>query len=137
VIDDQEIYSLVGGDGPFYELVERFYQRVQDEPDLRKLYPADLDPGKQHLAWFLIQRFGGPAHFNEKRGAPMLRRRHAPFAIDLNARDTWVRCMMDAVDAIPVFVPFRSDLATYFEDAATFLINRVDTRPGDRVLRQS
>ena len=134
--DDQEVYDGVGGDAPFHELVEHFYEHVAEALELRKLYPDDLEPGKKHLAWFLIQRFGGPAYFNDKRGAPMLRRRHMPFEIDFAVRDLWLSCMMDAVDATPVFSPYRDLLHRYFDDAATFLVNRTPPASGIEGLRK-
>jgi hemoglobin len=136
VIDDQQLYSDVGGDGPFFALVERFYEGVAERPELRRLYPDDLEPGKKHLAWFLIQRFGGPQLFSEKRGAPMLRRRHVSFEISITARDGWFECMMAAVDLVPELAPYRELLSTYFSDAATFLINRSEPKGGGSVLPQ-
>ena len=132
--DVVEIYEIVGSDTPFYDLVEKFYEGVEQTPELRSLYPEDLEPGKKHLAWFLIQRFGGPSHFSALRGAPMLRRRHMPFAIDLAARDAWVDNMMDAVDQIVVFAPYRDLIEKYFDDAATFLVNRSEPPEGVQVL---
>jgi hemoglobin len=136
VPDVVDLYEDVGGDDPFYELVDLFYAGVERTPDLRALYPADLEPGKKHLAWFLIQRFGGPSHFNELRGAPMLRRRHMSFGIDLAARDAWVTNMMLAVDAIPIFAKHRALIERYFDDAATFLINRSEPPVGGQMLEQ-
>jgi hemoglobin len=136
VVDDQNIYQAVGGEAPFFELVEAFYLGVENVPALRSLYPADLEPGKKHLAWFLIQRFGGPTYFNNNRGAPMLRRRHAPFPIDFAMRDVWFDRMMTAVDAVTVFAPFRKELETYFRDAATFLVNKSETNIPGRMLPQ-
>lgn len=133
---DVDVYGIVGGDEAFGELVEAFYRGVETDVTLRALYPADLEPGKKHLAWFLIQRFGGPNYFNERRGAPMLRMRHRAFPIDIAARDAWVRHMMAAVDETAQFDSVRDVMRQYFEDAATFLINREDTAPGKTVLKQ-
>ena len=122
--DDERIYDAVGGDGPFFELVDEFYRRVEAKPALRGLYPPDLAPGKDHLAWFLIQRFGGPGHFSNCRGAPRLRMRHAHFAITRAQRDAWVECMAGAVGAVDAFAPYCAAMMDYFEHSATFLINR-------------
>jgi hemoglobin len=121
--DDQALYDAVGGDAPFYALVDRFYEGVETDPPLRSVYPADLTAGKQHLAWFLIQRFGGPAVFNEQRGHPRLRMRHFAFKVDRTARDSWVRHMREALEQTPAFHAYRAMLTAYFEDSATFLIN--------------
>jgi len=121
--DETEIYDAVGGDRPFFELVERFYVGVEGDSALRALYPADLTAGKDHLAWFLIQRFGGPAYFNQQRGEPRLRMRHHTFAITPALRDAWMRHMLSALEAVEVFGPFLTVMTEYFEHSATFLIN--------------
>jgi hemoglobin len=122
--DETDIFEAVGGEKPFLELVDAFYQGVESDPPLRALYPDDLGPGKNHLAWFLIQRFGGPNHFNERRGAPRLRMRHAPFAITAELAARWVAQMTAAVDATPAFALHRPIMLRYFQDAALFLVNR-------------
>ncbi len=122
--DDAELYEAVGSsEQPFFELVDAFYARVEADPPLRSVYPPDLTEGKQHLAWFLIQRFGGPEHFNRRRGAPMLRRRHFPFTIDRDQAMRWVRAMSGAIDATAPFTPYKPMLMKYFEDSALFLVN--------------
>ncbi len=122
--DEVEVFQAVGGsEQPFYDLVDAFYRRVEADPPLRSLYPIELGPGKQHLAWFLIQRFGGPQHFNAQRGAPMLRRRHAEFQITPDQATRWMQAMERAIDDTPQFVPDKALLLRYFEDAALFLVN--------------
>ena len=66
----------------------------------------------------------------------MLRRRHAPFEINFEVRDLWFDSMMSAVDSVPAFLAYREILNTYFADAATFLINRMEPIAGGQVLRQ-
>lgn len=123
-----QIYPALGSDQPFYDLVEAFYRGVDADPVLRPLYPTDLTHAKQHLALFLIQRFGGHTTYGEQRGHPRLRMRHVPFRIGLAEHDAWLHCMDDALDATPVFAPFREILNRYFRDSARFLVN-TDTIP--------
>lgn len=118
-----EIYAKLGSDKPFYELVEAFYAGVETDPVLRPLYPKDLTQAKQHLALFLIQRFGGSTQYQTERGHPRLRMRHVPFQIGPAESDAWLRCMFHAVDAVPAFAPFQTVLRKYFADSAAFLIN--------------
>ncbi len=129
-MEETEIYAAVGGDQPFFDLVEAFYARVEADPPLRALYPENLTAGKRRLAWFLIQRFGGPEYFNERRGAPRLRMRHFEFSITPAMRNAWVANMLAAIDAVPAFAPYKETLQPYFEDAATFLINREEPSEG-------
>jgi hemoglobin len=49
---------------------------------------------------FLEQYWGGPKTYQEERGHPRLRMRHAPYAIDEAARDAWLRHMRDALDTL-------------------------------------
>ena len=127
-MDDEttEIYARVGDDGPFHALVDAFYGGVESDPVLRPLYPDDLSRAKTHLAWFLIQRFGGPARYGEERGHPRLRMRHLPFRIGRAESDAWLRHMNAAVAQTPEFAPFRDVLGRYFADSAAFLINHSD-----------
>jgi hemoglobin len=118
-----EIYAQVGEDQPFYALVDAFYQGVESDSVLRPLYSDDLTHAKQHMAWFLIQRFGGPARYQAERGHPRLRMRHVPFQIGPAESAAWLNHMFDAIETVPVLVPFREILHRYFADSAAFLIN--------------
>jgi hemoglobin len=120
---EPNIYELAGGDAPFRRLVDSFYARVERDPLLRPLFPADLAPGKERQFLFITQYFGGPARYNAQRGHPRLRMRHAPFAIGQAERDAWVGHMQAAIDEAGFAEPARSVLREYFERAATFLIN--------------
>ena len=117
------IYELSGGDAPFRRLIDAFYRRVEGEPLLRPLYPADLTASREHLFLFVTQYFGGPPRYNGLRGHPRLRLRHAPFTIGQAERDAWVRHMRAALEEAGFAEPARAALADYFERAATFLIN--------------
>jgi hemoglobin len=117
------IYELAGGDAPFRRLVDSFYARVERDPLLRPLFPDELGPGKERQFLFITQYFGGPARYNELRGHPRLRMRHAPFAIGQAERDTWAAHMLAAIDEAGFAEPARGALRDYFERAATFLIN--------------
>jgi hemoglobin len=119
-----EVYTAVGGQAFFDDLVDRFYQRVERDPVLRPLYPTDLAPSKRHLALFLGQYWGGPQTYSEQRGHPMLRRRHLPFAIGRAERDAWFEHMSAAVWESEVGDAVAGRLIEYFESASTHMINR-------------
>ena len=129
--DRVTVYDLVGGTPFFRRLVDQFYVGVEADPPLRALYPEDLGPGKEHLALFLAQYWGGPGEYSEQRGHPRLRMRHFPFSIGDAERDAWVRHMTDAVsETVPtaglapeVATAVEATLLDYFENAASFLIN--------------
>lgn len=119
------VFERVGGQPFFDELVERFYLQVEDDPTLRPMYPEDLSEPKAHLALFLGQYWGGPPVYNDQRGHPRLRLRHAPFVIGLAERDAWLRHMTDAVRAAGLDGETETELLAYFEMASRTLINSV------------
>jgi hemoglobin len=90
---------------------------------LRPLYPEDLNESKAHLALFLSQYWGGPTTYNEERGHPRLRMRHAPFVIGPLERDAWLRHMADAVRGAGLDAGDEEELLSYFEMAADSLMN--------------
>lgn len=96
-------YELIGGEARVRELVDRFYDLMDLEPEfagLRALHPASLDGSRDKLFWFLCGWLGGPNHFIERFGHPRLRARHLPFEIGISERDQWMRCMAMAVDDV-------------------------------------
>src|ERR671919_321611 len=66
-------YDAVGGEPTFRRLVAGFYRRVADDPVLRPLYPEeDLSGAEERLRLFLMQTWGGPHTYSERRGPPAL-----------------------------------------------------------------
>jgi hemoglobin len=117
------LYELVGGERWFVDLVGRFYDRVEDDPLLRPLYPADLAPSRAHLAGFLVQYWGGPATYSAERGHPRLRMRHFPFHIGQAERDTWFAHMRAALAQGGLAPEVEEQVLAYFDTASTHLIN--------------
>lgn len=128
--DEFTLYNLVGGDETFQQLVDVFYERVERDPLLRPMFPADLEPGKQRQYLFLTQFFGGPPRYNEQRGHPRLRLRHSPFPIDEAARNRWLEHMLVAVDETGIDEPMRGIMRSYFERASAMLVNRAGPADG-------
>ena len=123
VVDVTTLFDRVGGEAFFVTLVDHFYAGVQTDELLRPMYPEDLAEPRRHLALFLSQYWGGPRTYDEERGHPRLRMRHAPFRIDEAARDAWLSHMRAAVAAMPLGDADRAELAAYFEMAAFQLRN--------------
>jgi hemoglobin len=123
-MDDQEIYGVIGEEG-FARLVAAFYAQVPHDEVLGPMYPADdLAGAEQRLRDFLVVRFGGPPRYLEERGHPRLRMRHAPFAIDREARDHWVALMGRALDEAALPAAADTILRDFLFNTATFMINR-------------
>jgi hemoglobin len=120
-------YETVGGEETFRRLVHRFYEGVAADPVLRPLYPEeDLGPAEERLRLFLIQYWGGPRTYGERRGHPRLRMRHAPFPIGGPERDAWLTHMRAAVDELALPEQLDKMLWDYMVMAANSMINKLD-----------
>lgn len=124
--NEMTVYEMVGGDAVFRQLVNRFYDYVEADPELRPMFPEDLATGREWQFLFLVQFFGGPAHYIAKRGHPRLRMRHAPFAINKRAQELWLGHMLRALDEVNVAEPAYSAMRDYFVRASEFLINQIE-----------
>ena len=120
-------YELVGGEKFFADLVSQFYAVVATDPILRPMYPeTDMKGAAQRLQWFLEQYWGGPSTYQENRGHPRLRMRHAQFSITHEARDAWLNAMHQAVDGVEIDPALKGELWSYLEMAANSLVNQPD-----------
>ncbi len=125
---EQTPYARMGGAEFFRDLVHEFYRGVASDPPLRALYPeADLGPAEDRLRLFLEQYWGGPTTYQQLRGHPRLRMRHAPYEIDEAQRDRWVGHMADALDVAgarhDLDPELRQQLWTYLTSAAIAMVN--------------
>jgi hemoglobin len=116
------LYDRVGRDW-FVALVDRFYDRVAEDPVLRPLYPEDLGPPRDHLSSFLIQYWGGPPDYSAQRGHPRLRMRHQAFSIGNAERLAWYRAMVASVKEGGLSEVDQDELISYFASTATSLMN--------------
>jgi len=122
--DEVTFYEAVGGEETFVRLVRRFYEGVATDPLLRPLYPEeDLAGAEERLRLFLIQYWGGPSTYSQRRGHPRLRMRHMPFVIREAERDAWLKHMHDAVKSLELAPELEQRLWDYLVYAAHSLVN--------------
>lgn len=122
-------YALLGGDAGVRRLVDRFYDLMDAVPEyhgIRKLHPQDLVGSREKLYLFLSGWLGGPPLYVEKYGHPMLRARHLPFAIGIAERDTWLACMLQAMEDVGIEESLRGALLKAFFGTADWMRNRPD-----------
>lgn len=132
-MSELNVYEQIGGAATMRSLVNEFYKRVEADLELRAVFPAELEAGKEGQFLFLQQYFGGPSTYSEQRGHPRLRMRHNPFVIGQRERDLWLKYMLEAMDVVGIAEPARTIMQEYFERASTFMINQ--TTPGQLPLR--
>lgn len=98
-MSETSIYAMIGGEETVARLVDRFYALMDTLPQAeatRAIHPQDLAESREKLTEYLTMWLGGPQTFIEKRGAPMLRRRHLPFAIGTDEIEGWLVCFRQA-----------------------------------------
>jgi hemoglobin len=120
-------YQLIGGDAKVRELVERFYDLMELEPNyrrLREVHGSSLESAREKLYLFLSGWLGGPSLYADRFGHPMLRARHLPFSIGNEERDQWLACMMQAMQETEVPQELRQALGTAFQKTADWMRNR-------------
>ncbi len=122
-MEEKDVYAAIGEDG-FRRLVAAFYRQVPGDDILGPIYPKhDLAGAEERLRGFLSYRFGGPETYIEQRGHPRLRMRHAPFPVNMDARNRWMELMSNALDEAQFTPAVRRLLTNYFESTATAMIN--------------
>ncbi|MFJ6215274.1 globin [Streptomyces sp. NPDC092296] len=125
--EEETFFDAVGGEETFRRLVHRFYQGVAEDPLLRPMYPEeDLGPAEERFALFLMQYWGGPRTYSDRRGHPRLRMRHVPFRVDRAAHDAWLRHMRTALDEAELRPDLERQLWDYLTYAAASMINTLD-----------
>lgn len=120
-------FERLGGEPAVRALVDRFYDLMDLEArfaELRALHPTTLDGSRDKLHWFLCGWLGGPQHYVERFGHPMLRARHLPFAIGLRERDQWMGCMLQAMGDEGVDEALAQQLAEALFGTADWMRNR-------------
>jgi hemoglobin len=92
-------YEAIGGEAGVRALVTRFYDLMDTLPEARAcraIHPEDLSGSAEKLFEYLTGWLGGPPIFVERRGPPMLRRRHLHVPIAKDEIDGWLLCFMRA-----------------------------------------
>ncbi|WP_277673473.1 globin [Piscibacillus halophilus] len=118
------IYEAIGGAEAVDRLVEAFYKRVGQHPDLTPIFPDDLTETARKQKQFLTQFFGGPPLYIQEHGHPMLRARHMPFPITPTRRDAWLECMAGALEEAEIEEPYKTSIYERLTMTANHMMNR-------------
>jgi hemoglobin len=122
-------YERIGGEKSVRELVDRFYDIMDEREDLntlRQLHAKSLRMSREKLFLFLSGWLGGPDLYVQKYGHPRLRARHLPFSIGIEERDQWLECMNIAMYEMGLDEGVRQELGQAFSRTADFMRNRPD-----------
>ena len=126
---ERTLYDVIGGAARVREMVDRFYDLMELEPEfavLRGLHPPSTEGSREKLFMFLSGWMGGPDLFVERHGHPRLRARHLPFGIGTVERDQWLRAMAWAMEDIGIDESLRLRLMESFYQTADWMRNKAD-----------
>ena len=122
-------YERLGGEESVRELVDRFYDLMDEQGDvtkLRQLHAKNLKVSREKLFLFLSGWLGGPDLYVQKYGHPRLRARHLPFSIGIEERDQWLYCMKRAMQQMGLEEVLQNELESAFSRTADFMRNRAE-----------
>ncbi|MET3119086.1 hemoglobin [Undibacterium sp. GrIS 1.8] len=122
-----KLYELIGGADKLRQMVDRFYDLMELEPEfagIRALHPTPMDGSRDKLFWFLSGWMSGPNLYIEQFGHPRLRARHLPYAIASSERDQWLRCMAWAMQDVGIAEDLQQHLMQSFYQTADWMRNK-------------
>lgn len=123
------LFERVGGRAGIARIVDAFYERVEADPELRPMFPADTTAGREKQRRFLEQALGGEPRYSEAWGHPRLRRRHFPFVISRRHAGRWLRHMGEALHACGVAREDVTLILERFGPLAKHMVNDEDDVP--------
>ncbi|GLY11315.1 hypothetical protein [Bacillus badius] len=118
------------GEEKLSKLVDAFYSKVSQHPDLFPIFPDDLTETARKQKQFLTQYLGGPPLYTEEHGHPMLRARHLPFPITPTRARAWLSCMREAMDEVELHGDLRDFFYHRLELTANHMVNQPEG-PGE------
>jgi len=123
------VYDAIGPQ-PIADFAVALYRRIDSDPTIRAMFPSDLSAASESvrdMREFLIQFFGGPTGYSDRKGHPRLRARHMRFPITPAARDAWFghasAALAEIVARHGVSEAVARDMQAYFDHASRFMIN--------------
>lgn len=126
-VSSPSMFDILGGEPGIRALVDRFYDVMEVDADLkllREVHGASLVQARDKLYWYLCGYFGGPQHYIERFGHPRLRARHLPFSIGIAERDQWLLCMARAMKELEYPEPLMDRMLEIFFGVADWMRNR-------------
>ncbi|MEM7394939.1 MAG: hypothetical protein AAF492_21615, partial [Verrucomicrobiota bacterium] len=126
----REIYQRMGEENIF-KMCEDFYGELE-KSELRPMFPEDMKESSKRTAAFIVGLTGGPPLYQQLYGPPMMRRRHMPFAIDENARQTWLNCFKAVLEQAEINYRFPPEhlpgFIAFLERFSAWMVNRKPER---------
>jgi hemoglobin len=119
------LYTSIGEEGIRKMISDHYDLLVKSK--IAAMFPDNeeaLNMAKQRSADFFIQIMGGRRYYEERRGNPMLRKRHMPFPIDMEARIEWLSCYREVLLQIDAPELYIQSYWNYLDKFSLWMMNR-------------
>lgn len=107
-------------------MVNNHYDLLVQSP-IKDMFPPNSEAlaiAKQKSADFFIQIMGGTRYYEQRRGNPMLRKRHMPFPIDMEARIVWLECYREVLSKLNAEEQHLIAFWIYLDKFSLWMMNR-------------
>lgn len=123
------LYSLIGGEHGVRQLVETFYDVIEDcaeghAVNILHLRGHGVAHSRIEQFNFLSGFLGGPRLYGEKYGHSDVRLMHEHVDINAEAKEAWLTCMSMAIDKVGLESGLKQTLMANFTKVAAMLVNR-------------
>jgi hemoglobin len=119
---DTTLYDRLGEEN-LKLLVGYFYDLVFEDEQIKHLFKNDKSEIMEKQFMFLSQFLGGPSRYSDKFGHPRMRARHLPHRITQEDAVAWLKCMLAAIEKLPITEELKTELFDRFPQTAMFMVN--------------
>lgn len=122
---DTDLFDRIGGQPVIDELVDRLYDGLESDEQLRPLFPRDLAEGRSMQKLFFGEWLGGPRRYSEQSYAG-LAHRHDSVPITPALAGRWLGHFRRAMEATVTAENDRGEIFTQVRSLALALVTGAD-----------
>jgi hemoglobin len=131
VTETPTLYEWAGGRKPIGRMIDRFYDRVEQDDLLSPFFPGGVsEQHREHVTTWWCEVLGGPAAYTERLGGyPTMLAHHRDLNITAGQRFRFASLMSLAADDadLPADPEFRAALIGYLEWATRLAMHNSQT----------
>lgn len=122
---DTDLFDRIGGQPTIDELVDRLYDAIENDQQLRPLFPRDLAEGRSMQKLFFGEWLGGPGRYSEQSYSG-LTHRHDDVPITPALAGRWLGHFRRAMEATVATEKDRTEIFAQVRSLALALVTGAD-----------
>ena len=123
-LEPETLIARIGGRDAVERVVDSLYDCIEADPEIRPLFPADLDAGRAKQKLFFEEWLGGEPRYTQRYGSPRLRQQHLPFPISLPHAERWLSHMSAAMHECGVAEEVAGEIMEALRPLARHFVNQ-------------